>query len=115
MVPETTFSLAAAYTFDTACGQIIPRLSYYYRNTLFTGIDFRAIDFDNATIDPQGLWNARLQYLPNDQLRLSAYVNNLSDEQYFKSGFSVSASLGAATLAQGPARHWGIELEYRFF
>lgn len=114
LVPETTYSLAAQYNWRSPVGMIVPRLSYYFRDEIFTGIDERAIDFESSTIDSLHLVNARLSWLPAEEFRLSAYVDNLLDEGYFASGFTVSAALGAATLVRGQPRTYGMELSYTF-
>lgn len=114
LVPETTFSFAAQYQWMSAVGAIVPRVSYYFRDEIFTGIDERAIEFDSSTIDALHLVNARLSWLPQEDFRLSAYVDNVLDEGYFASGFTVSAALGAATLVRGQPRSYGVELSYTF-
>ncbi|MDZ7782312.1 MAG: TonB-dependent receptor [Halioglobus sp.] len=114
LVPETTYSLAVQYNWMSPVGLIAPRLSYYFRDEIFTGIDERAIDFDSSTIDTLNLVNARLSWLPAENFRASAFVDNLLDESYFASGFTVSAALGAATLLRGQPRTYGLELSYTF-
>ena len=109
-----TLSLAAEYHWQTSVGLIAPRLSYYYRDKLFTGIDERAIDYLTSFIDPVSLLNARVSWFYGENLRLTTYVNNVLDEEYFASGYSVSALLGAATLVQGPQRGFGLEVAYAF-
>lgn len=114
LVPETTYSFAVQYNWLTSVGVFIPRLSYYFRDEVFTGIDEKAIEFESSTIDSFSLLNARLTWMPGEDLRLSAFVDNLLDEEYFASGFTVSAALGAATLVQGPQRTVGMEVSYQF-
>ncbi len=114
LVPKATLSLVVEHHWDAGAGTIVPRLSYYFRDRVFTGIDERATDFESSFIDPLHLLNARLTWLYGDNLRVTASVDNLLDEEYFASGFSVSAALGAATLVQGPQRSFGVELAYEF-
>ena len=114
LVPETTFSFAAQYNWMSPIGAIVPRVSYYFRDEIFTGIDERAIDFESSTIDSLHMVNARLSWLPQEDFRLSAYVDNVLDEGYYASGFTVSAALGAATLVRGQPRSYGVELSYTF-
>lgn len=68
----------------------MPRLSYYFRDEIFTGIDERAIEFESSTIHSLHLVNARLSWLPQEDFRLSAYVDNLLDEGYFASSSSAT-------------------------
>lgn len=114
LVPKTTYSFAMQYNWLSPVGLIAPRLSYYYRDKIFTGIDEQAINYDSSTIDALELVNARLSWLPGEDFRLSAYVNNMLDKDYYAGGFTVSASLGAATLVRGQPRTFGVELEYTF-
>lgn len=115
LVPEQSFSLALQYNGITPFGAIIPRLSMYHRSEIFTGIDEKAIEYDTSTLDELTLWNARVTWAPSENMSASFYVNNLLDEEYYKSGFAVSALLGAATLVQAEPRTMGLELNYEFF
>jgi iron complex outermembrane recepter protein len=114
LVPEKSFSLAAQYNWQTAVGLFMPRLAYYYRDRIFIGIDERAAEFRSSYIDSLNLLNARLTWLPSENLRLTAYVDNVLDERYFASGFAVSATLGSASLVRGPQRAFGLEFGYEF-
>ncbi|MBB3048569.1 outer membrane receptor protein involved in Fe transport [Litorivivens lipolytica] len=114
LVPETSYSFTAQYNWMSSVGLIVPRLSLYHRDELFTGIDFLAVEYESSTVDALTLVNARLNYFPSEKFRVAAYVDNLTDEEYFKSGFAVSALLGAATLVQGTSRTIGMEFSYDF-
>ncbi|MBN48668.1 MAG: hypothetical protein CMN85_03945 [Spongiibacteraceae bacterium] len=114
LVPETTYSLTAQYNWTTSVGLIVPRLTVYYRDELFTGIDNLAVNYESSFIDDLTLINARVNYFPGENIRVAAFVNNVTDEEYFKSGFAVSALLGAATLVQGQSRTVGMEFSYDF-
>ncbi len=115
LVPKNSASFAVQYNAVTPIGVIMPRLSAYYRSELFTGIDERAIEYESSTVNSVAIWNGRLTWMPSEQIRVTAFVNNLTDEQYFKSGFAVSALLGAATLVQGEPRSYGLEFAWDFF
>ncbi|WP_372797814.1 TonB-dependent receptor [Litorivivens sp.] len=114
LVPETTYSLAVMYQWMTPIGLIMPRLAYYHRDELFTGIDFKAVEYESSYVDALDMFNARLSWIPSETFRLTAFVDNLADREYFKSGFSVSAALGAATLVQGNPRTFGLEVALDF-
>ncbi len=114
LVPEMSYSLAAQYNWMTPFGLVVPRMSVYYRDELFTGIDYLAVEYDSSYVDDLTLVNARINYFPSEKLRIAAYADNLTDEEYFKSGFAVSALLGAATLVQGTSRTIGLEFSYDF-
>ncbi|MFT5576366.1 MAG: iron complex outermembrane receptor protein [Bermanella sp.] len=114
LVPELSYALVAQYNLMTPLGLVVPRLSVYYRDELFTGIDYLAVEYDSSYLDSLTMVNARINYFPNENIRVAAFVNNLTDEEYFKSGFAVSALLGAAALVQGQARTVGMEFAYDF-
>ena len=92
----------------------MPRLSARYRSELFTGIDYKAVEYSNAYIDELWLWDFRLNWTPAENLSVTAYVENLTDEVYYRSGFAVSALLGAGTYVQGDPRNAGLEVAWRF-
>ncbi|MGB1561664.1 MAG: TonB-dependent receptor [Sinimarinibacterium flocculans] len=114
LVPEASYAAGLQYNWMTPIGMFVPRLQMYYRDELFTGLDYRAVEYPSSTIDEVTLWNARVTCFLGEHLSLAAFVNNLTDEHYFKSGFSVSAALGAATLVQGEPRTYGVELSWAF-
>jgi outer membrane receptor protein involved in Fe transport len=103
----------------TAIGEFAPRLSMYYRDSLFTGLDAIAwnTEFrDLATIDDVTLWNFRLGFTPthHDNMQLWLFVDNLTDENYFQGGFSNTESLGAGSYILGAPRTYGLEASISF-
>jgi iron complex outermembrane recepter protein len=115
--PPFTFSLTAMYDLDTDIGLFIPRLTAFYRDEIYTGVDLAGAEYeDAATLDAVTLWNFRMAYIPADlqELNVSLFVKNLTDEKYFQGGFTVAETLGAAILTQGPGREYGIEATYNF-
>ncbi|MFT5604157.1 MAG: iron complex outermembrane receptor protein [Paracoccaceae bacterium] len=112
--PEVTYGLSAQYHLITPFGLVIPRLSYSYRDEVFTGLDFLATEYETSYADEIKLLNFRLTWLPSEEFRLSLYVNNIRDEFYFASGLTNSDALGAAMMVQGPGRQLGMELNWDF-
>lgn len=118
-IPKLTFSASAMVVLPTEIGVFTPRISGYYRDSIYTGLDATAWDSqfrDLATIDDVMLWNFRLGYTPSkiDTVQLWFYVNNLADKNYFQGGFSNSESLGAGSYVLGPPRNYGLEASIRF-
>jgi iron complex outermembrane receptor protein len=118
-IPKHTYSLSAMVILPTAIGDFAPRLSLYYRDSFYTGLDATAWDTafrDRATIDDVTLWNFRLGYTPtnNDNIQVWFYVDNLTDEQYFQGGFSNTESLGAGSYVLGAPRSYGLEASISF-
>jgi len=118
-IPKLTYSLSAMVILPSEIGDFAPRLSMYYRDELFTGLDARAADpefLDLATIDDVTLWNFRVGFTPTnkDNIQLWLFVDNFTDEQYFQGGFSNTESLGAGSFVLGTPRTYGLEASYSF-
>ncbi len=114
LVPEHSGAISVSYHWMSDFGLFVPRLSARYRSELFTGIDYKAVEYDNSYIDELWLWDFRLNWTPSEDLSVTAYVENLTDEVYYRSGFAVSALLGAGTYVQGDPRNAGLEVAWRF-
>jgi iron complex outermembrane receptor protein len=118
-IPKLTYSFSAMALLPTAIGEFAPRLSMYYRDTLFTGLDGIAgqPEFkDVATIPDVTLWNFRLGFTPanHDNIQIWAYVDNLTDENYFQGGFSNTGPLGAGSYILGAPLTYGLEASISF-
>jgi iron complex outermembrane receptor protein len=117
-IPKITYSFSALATLPTPIGDITPRLSMYYRDSFYTGLDATAgAGFqDLATIDDVTLWNFRLGYMPanRDDIQVWLYVDNLTDENYFQGGFSQTDALGAGSYVLGPPLSYGVEVSVTF-
>ncbi len=112
--PEITYGLSAQYHLISPVGIFIPRLSYSYRDKVFTGLDFLAAEYETSYADEIKLLNLRLTWLPSEDFRLSLFVNNIQDKFYYASGLTNSDALGSAMMVQGPERHMGMELNWDF-
>jgi iron complex outermembrane receptor protein len=118
-IPKLTYSLSAMVILPSDIGDFAPRLSMYYRDQMFTGLDARAADpefRDLATIDDVTLWNFRVGFTPTnkDNIQLWLFVDNLTDENYFQGGFSNTESLGAGSFVLGTPRTYGLEASIAF-
>lgn len=114
-VPETTYSFVAQYEWYTEWGFIVPRLSGYYTDEVFFGLDASAADVDEAYIDDYTLWNFRLAWQSgddNNNWEVAAYVDNFTDEEYFGSGVISVDGIGAASVIPGKQRTYGVQLYY---
>lgn len=110
LIPELTVTVSAQKEWRRDWGFITPRLSYYWRDELYTGQDGDGLNYDSTFIDTQGVLNARLSWQsPDRSSRLSLYINNLSDEFYYGGGFAISRSYGAALHTVAPPRELGLE------
>jgi iron complex outermembrane recepter protein len=118
-IPKLTYSLSAMVILPSAIGDFAPRLSMYYRDSFFTGLDATAWESefrDRATIDDVTLWNFRVGFTPanKDNIQLWFFANNLTDENYFQGGFSNTESLGAGSFVLGMPRTYGLEASIAF-
>jgi len=118
-IPELTYSLSAMVILPSAIGDFSPRLSMYYRDSFFTGLDATAWDpefRDLATIDDVTLWSFRVGFTPKekDNIQLWLFVDNLTDENYFQGGFSNTESLGAGSYVLGAPQTYGLEASISF-
>jgi len=118
-IPKLTYSFSAMAILPTDFGDFAPRLSMYYRDKLYTGLDATAWDQefrDRTTIDDVTLWNFRVGYTPpgREDIQVFLYCDNLTDENYFQGGFSNTESLGAGSYVLGEPRSYGIEASIAF-
>lgn len=115
-IPKISGSLTGSYDWVTNIGLLTPRLTVYYSDEVYTGIDHFAPNYEVSTIDSYTLWNFRLAYIPEklDDLNVTLYIDNLTDETYFRGGFTVAETAGAANLTRGAPRTYGLEATYTF-
>ena len=117
-IPKITYSFSAMVILPMSIGELAPRLTMYYRDSFYTGLDATAGSTfeDLATIDDVTLWNFRLGYTPANRENIQAwlYVDNLTDENYFQGGFSQTDALGAGSYVLGPPLSYGIEVAVNF-
>ena len=118
-IPKLTYSLSAMVIVPTEIGDFAPRLSMYYRDSFFTGLDATSWESeyrDLATIQDVTLWNFRVGYTPadHDNVQVWLFVDNLTDENYYQGGFSNTESLGAGSYVLGTPLTYGIEASISF-
>jgi iron complex outermembrane receptor protein len=117
-LPESSYSIGVQYNWDTDFGSWMARVDAFYRDEIYWGFD--AATWDNevareaSTTDDYTLFNARLNWQFNDQLSLSLWGKNLSDEVYYDGGVGETANLGIAIRTFSMPRRYGIDLRYDF-
>lgn len=116
ITPENSGSLTVSYNFETeAAGTFTPRLTAYYRDEIYIGTDYASPAYDQSYIDAYTLLSARLTWVtPGQQWNITAFVDNLTDKDYFQGGFAVQDALGAGIVVKGAPRMYGIEAYYEF-
>ncbi len=113
-IPKYTATAMVQYIFDLEAGELAPRVSGYYKDDVFIGLDAAAVDEEVAYLDDYVVWNARLAFRPSavDSLEVAAYVNNLFEEEYVGTGIISTGGIGAASYFPGKQRTYGVELAF---
>ncbi|GAB3283320.1 TonB-dependent receptor [Parahaliea aestuarii] len=110
--PRNTVFASAKYTFDPfSFGELSARVDYAWKDDFYVGI----VDDPATNVDAYGLLSARLQLdqipIGDGQLRVAAWGNNLTDEEYWNTAINLSVF----TVNQwADPRSYGIELNYDF-
>ncbi len=114
--PETSFTIAAKYTWSNSWGDFAARLSGYYRDEVYIGLTAGADQSTLSTLDSYQLWNARVSWqLPGARdILVAVYMDNLTDEEYFGTGNIELSSQGTLTVVPGVQRTYGLQASYRF-
>ncbi len=118
--PEQTASLGMQYTFVTPVGLITPRIDFSYKSEIYLGFDNGSWDVRHT--NPEGvysdaytLFDARVTWNNNeDDLSISAYVKNATDERYDIGAVATGDSIGTFAQALGNPRFYGVELRKTF-
>jgi iron complex outermembrane receptor protein len=116
-VPEQTYSWTVQYDWHTDFALIIPRISGYYKDEIYTGLDVTAFDFEEeATLDDYTVWNARIAVQPTrlEGLEVALYAQNFTDEFYYGTGTIEAARVGASAVIRGKPKNYGVEVFYRW-
>ncbi|MEO8315979.1 MAG: TonB-dependent receptor [Pseudomonadota bacterium] len=109
--PEWTGTAGVDFTRDLANGGSgTLRLDYSVYSRIYHDVANTPLITDGG----YGLLNARLTYaLPGDDLQVSVFGTNLTDELYLVSG-NASGAFGLAEASYGRPREYGLSLNYRF-
>lgn len=119
--PEETASLGIQYTFySDRLGVITPRLDISYKSEVYMGLDDDAWEVAKRNpnlvyADAYTLIDARVSWFqPSNDLTLSAYVKNLTDERYDVGAVATGSSIGTNVQVLGEPRIVGIEARKTF-
>jgi iron complex outermembrane receptor protein len=113
-LPEQIYYLAAQYNWETGFGRVIPMVSWSYRADVDNCFDRSSCLSELYLVDQEDL-SARLTWFsPEQNLRITAYGNNLTDERYIIGGTPlVDVTQMAGTIYNLP-RTYGVEIAYDF-
>ncbi len=112
-VPQNTRGIVIQYDINTAAGRFVPLLQYNYADELFIGTDYLSPQFESSTVSQYEVFNARMLWEVDEQMSVTAFVNNIKNDQHFIGGISVTSVIGVANRVPGLPRHFGIDFQYR--
>ena len=114
-LPTQSYYLATQYLWETGYGSFIPRVDVTYKTDINACFDWascqwkngKGMEFDIYTL------NARLTWLSkNEKYRVTAYGNNLTDNQAASAGLPLIGSTQSQAIAWGAPLTYGVELAY---
>jgi len=114
--PEYTYSMSGIYTSEIASRPIRAVLTYAAGDDFFTTSDNRDLPPGIATLEGYSLLSMSLGMQITDNLNLSIWGRNLTDEEYFT--FATGAANAFAIFSAGrpgAPRTFGVDLNYEFF
>jgi iron complex outermembrane receptor protein len=104
--PELTVSLGALFMQETALGEVLWSLSYYYRDEFYWQADHKikesSLNMLNASVE----WTS-----PDSRYSATLWAKNILDEEYAL--WAYSTAIGD-TYAPAPPHTYGLKLEYHF-
>ncbi|MFV0276905.1 MAG: TonB-dependent receptor, partial [Parahaliea sp.] len=109
--PDWSFNASARYEWEMLRGRMSALLTYSYQGETY-------FDIQNTDISKEGgysLANVRVEWAsPDDNWIFSAFVNNVSDEQYLVYTFDFTGAFGFNQQAYGKPRWAGVSARYSF-
>ncbi|MFK7976291.1 MAG: TonB-dependent receptor [Halioglobus sp.] len=111
-LPEEIYYLAVQYNWESEFGRVIPLVSWSYRTNVDNCFD-RASCLSGVYLVDQESVNARLTWIsPDENWRVTAYGNNLSDERFIIGGTPLVDVTETAGAVYNLPRTYGVELSY---
>ena len=115
-MPTTTYSWSGQYSWYLDIGEISARLAGSYKDEIYIGLEGFADQSPLSVLDDYTLWQARVtwRFQGEHDIRISAYVDNLTDAAYYGTGNLQWSSQGTVTLVRGLERTYGVQATYHF-
>lgn len=107
-IPENTYSVNVLKVFELGEGTLDVSINYDRQDEFFTA----ATNPDSSTIEARELINMSATY-NRDNWSLGAFVNNVTDEEYYSMG-AIVPSAGASFVSLGMPRVAGVRGTYNF-
>jgi len=109
--PETKLYAGLQYITAISSGDITFNVDYSYQSDSYSNA---SNDEVFELIPSFGLWNGRVTFNPSsDVWQMSAWVNNISDKEYY-SNHSKSSLLNVNRVIWGLPRMYGVDVKYFF-
>jgi len=111
--PENTASIGVQYTQPLPLGELVGRIDWNYTDDYAIYPD--RSNYENTSIDSYQLVDARLTWgkvkIASNELAISAWVKNLTDEKYRVNGIEWGAF---TTMNYGDPRTYGMDVSLKF-
>lgn len=108
--PEWSWNLGASYMINLSNGgRITPRFDWVYKSE----IQYEPVNNDDVAGDSYNRLNLSVAFEPNDSLKFTFGVNNVTDEEYIIAGDSNNV-LGYSLVVYERPRNWYLTAEYSF-
>jgi iron complex outermembrane recepter protein len=114
--PEWAGSAFARLGFDLDDGSEVSFRAQYYSQSSFFYSNLANTILPLTEIDGYSLVNLRAEWsnISGSGLTAAAYVQNLTDEEYFVGGFPLGAVIGSNATLLGTPRMYGVEMRFDF-
>ena len=111
--PEWSYTIGLEHNTNLASGgRVVSRIDWGWKD------DYRLVtpEPNSVTQEAFGLLGARISFSnSDDDMRLSLFGTNLTDEEYYTSGLDLfNTPFGATVVEVGRPREWGVSLELLF-
>ncbi len=119
--PELNFNVAADYEIDMTekWRAIVHVDGTFIDDQWFSAYNDQVVpglgDYGDIGQEAYWLWNARLTFADEtDRYAITAWVSNLTDEEYDVYAINLQSGFSLNYFMQGPPRLWGVDFTYRF-
>jgi len=111
LAPEWTVNGLASKTFDVGPGDLTVQWSFDYIDDRYASIDNNFATYVPGTF----VHNARVSYyLPEQDVEVSAFVDNISDKDRQNFAFDLTATGGNTVRSYAKPRWWGVSVRKHF-
>ena len=111
LAPEFSLNGLIRYQWPALSGSLAVQTDFTYQDDTYFDIQNHPV----SSQDAYDVWNARVSYISSEEnWSLTAFVNNLSDEEYRAYSFDVTNLFGFNQVAYGRPRWAGVTVNYNW-